>query len=80
MGVAINRLLVVLFVAGAVIEGIRNGATLTLLQHSLFAVGITLELVPRSEDSARWPITRILSTTCIIGGGILLWYLAFAEV
>lgn len=79
MSTTVNRILVGLFITGAVIEGIRHGATLMLLQHSLFAIGIALELVPRSESSERWSITRVISTTCILAGGLLLWYLVFTN-
>ncbi len=79
MSTTVNRILVGLFIVGAVIEGIRNGATLMLLQHSLFAIGIAFELVPRTESSGVWPITRIISTACILSGGLLLWYLVFAN-
>lgn len=77
MSKKVNTVLLVLFVIGAVIEGIRNGTTLMLLQHSLFAVGIVLELVPGADGGKRWPITRILSVVIFVAAINLLVYHIF---
>lgn len=76
----LTLLLIALFIVGAVVEGIRHGATLMLLQNVLFAVGVGIELLPSSEDKGRWSINKIISTTCIIGAGVILWYSVFSEL
>jgi len=75
----VNIVLLVLFVIGAVVEGIRNGATLLLLQHSLFAVGIGLELLSGTDGEKRWPVTRILSVVTFVAATSLLIYHIFVD-